>query len=613
MQGLGNKNKNNKEKNQELNDGNYEPDDGGKDDDSNYGDVDVADYDWSTDVKNFSTSDFDLEHMSKVDIENWWSTVKFDYRSNVEEEQEQRIDPDTLNEKQSILYRTLVQHIRNRMNDPDEPPIYLDLAGRAGCGKTYSLRCLVQKIKEMAPHQIISTCAPTGTATTLLPRGSKTIHDLLKLPVNRSVKKPLDPLSIAPLRELQHRFASVLLLVIDEKSMISFDMLFMIDQRLREAFPHKADQVFGNCSLLLMGDFGQLCPVLAAPLYDKQPNSKIENQYLNMGFHAFRKFDMAFTLNQSERQAGEENETFRDILDSLYSGSFDDKHWKILKANNSYNQFSKEKQKEFDDKAVLLSARKVDMIQFNKSKMKKLKQPIAYLRAVHNQEGAAHLSSDKAGGLQKDLWICKGSRIVLTQNLWTEKKLVNGSIGKVEGILYWNDEKPPSLPIILCTFEEYMGPTFVPGMPKCVPIIPKERTFFHRGKPVSRTMIPLLLGWGITIHKSQGMTMDKIFINLGPSEFSAGLTYTAMSRIKSLDNLGFKGVPDLCRLLNIAEGKYFKMRQEYEKKVRPPLEEKFLEYSNRILSNATEESQSSVDEESGSGTEEEINGSTEEE
>ena len=109
------------------------------------------------------------------------------------------------------------------MNDPDEPPLYLDLAGRAGCGKTYTLRCLMQTVKEMASNeQVIVACAPTGTATTLLPQGSMTIHSLLKLPVNRSKKKPMDPLSSESLKDVQHRFKNKHLLVIDEKSMIGF-------------------------------------------------------------------------------------------------------------------------------------------------------------------------------------------------------------------------------------------------------------------------------------------------------------------------------------------------------------------------------------------------------
>ena len=377
--------------------------------------------------------------------------------------------------------------------------------------------------------------------------------------------------------------------MIDEKSMISFDLLYMIDQRLREAFSLNADQHFGGCSILLMGDYGQLPPVVGAPLYDMQPDSNIENQYRNMGFLAFRKFNMCFTLNESKRQAGEENESFRNILDSVYNGTFKKPEWDTLR-DKSYGKLTEEVKKVFDDQAIMLSARKIDMLSFNKRKLREQKQPIAQLRAVHSKPGLAQLPSDKAGGLMKDVWLCRGARVVLTENLWIEEKLVNGSVGTVIGILYWDNEKPPGLPIVLCTFKDYTGPSFLPGVPKCVPIIPKERQFFYRGAMASREMTPLLLGWGITIHKSQGMTLDNTFIRLGPKEFASGLTYTAMSRNKSIDTMCLHPFPDVCRFLNIFNSKTFKRRQFYEKTIRPPLEENFIEYSNRLLSEAENDS-----------------------
>ena len=189
--------------------------------------------------------------------------------------------------------------------------------------------------------------------------------------------------------------------------------------------------------------------------------------------------------------------------------------------------------------------------------------------------------------------------------MWTEEKLVNGSVGKVIGLLYWNNEKPPMLPIVLCTFNEYTGPSFIPGIPKCVPIVPKEHSFWHNKKFESRTMTPLLLGWGITIHKSQGMTLDNTFIRLGPREFASGLTYTAMSRNKSIENMCLHPFPDYCRFLNIFNGQTFKRRQQYETKVRPPLEENFMKYSDEILSREENESLDSNNGESSGGSDEE--------
>ena len=78
--------------------------------------------------------------------------------------------------------------------------------------------------------------------------------------------------------------------------------------------------------------------------------------------------------------------------------------------------------------------------------------------------------------------------------------------------------------------------------------------------------------------------MDKTIIKLGPTEFASGLTYTAMSRNKSMDDMCLKPFPCMDRFLNVFNGKYFKMRKHYQKKVRPPLEQKFMDYSNKSLS-----------------------------
>jgi ATP-dependent DNA helicase PIF1 len=247
----------------------------------------------------------------------------------------------------------------------------------------------------------------------------------------------------------------------------------------------------------------------------------------------------------------------------VYDGTFRKTQYDVLE-KKSFAKLTEESQKLFIETAIVLSARKVDMLRWNKEKLKELNQPIANLRAVHSKRGLEQIPSNKTGGLCKDVWICKGARVVLTENLWTEEKLVNGSIGTIVGILYWGNDKPPTLPIVLCTFKDYTGPSFLPGVPKCVPIPEKTYNFFHSGKPVSRTMIPLLLGWGITIHKSQGMTMDKTIIKLGPTEFASGLTYTAMSRNKAIDDMCLKPFPCMDRFLNVFNGKNFKMRKHYE-------------------------------------------------
>ena len=80
-------------------------------------------------------------------------------------------------------------------------------------------------------------------------------------------------------------------------------------------------------------------------------------------------------------------------------------------------------------------------------------------------------------------------------------------------------------------------------------------------------MIPLIPSYAISIHKIQGQTLDKIIVNIGEKEFAAGLTYTALSRAKKLENIAFENFPDLRRIRNIFKGKRFINRLEEEKRL----------------------------------------------
>ena len=120
-------------------------------------------------------------------------------------------------------------------------------------------------------------------------------------------------------------------------------------------------------------------------------------------------------------------------------------------------------------------------------------------------------------------------------NLWSEVGLCNGATGKVIDIIYADNHSPPSLPVaVIVQFDHYTGPAFIDTLPKCVPIPPvtitsKSLETFHE-----RQQLPLKLAWAITIYKSQGLTLPKAWIDIGPSEKAAGITYVAISRVRSL-------------------------------------------------------------------------------
>ena len=110
----------------------------------------------------------------------------------------------------------------------------------------------------------------------------------------------------------------------------------------------------------------------------------------------------------------------------------------------------------------------------------------------------------------------RGTKFRLSVNLWTAAGLTNGAVGFIHSIIYEPNKKPPQQPAaIIATFENYLGPAWRDTIPNSVVIKPFTRTWHTRGGHNSRTMIPIILGYAITIHKLQGSTEDKIILNPG--------------------------------------------------------------------------------------------------
>jgi len=109
-------------------------------------------------------------------------------------------------------------------------------------------------------------------------------------------------------------------------------------------------------------------------------------------------------------------------------------------------------------------------------------------------------------------------------------------------------------------FDSYSGPTFPDGT---VPITPLRRCWSSSGGgQCSCLQLPLKLAWAVTIHKSQGLTLDKVVINLGKREFSTGLTFVACSRVRQLQDLLFTPPFPFQRLSSLSNSSRLKERQQ---------------------------------------------------
>ena len=157
---------------------------------------------------------------------------------------------------------------------------------------------------------------------------------------------------------------------------------------------------------------------------------------------------------------------------------------------------------------------------------------------------------------------------MLTRNLWTEKGLCNGSMGTVLDIIYKEGDNPPALPIaVLVQFDDsYTGPSFCSDKPRCIPIIPETNESDLHGTFCERQQLPLKLSWAITIHKSQGLTLDKAWVDIGKTEDFVGLTYVGLSRVRKFQDLIVEPMT-LERLQSIKCKGSFKYRVMEEKRL----------------------------------------------
>ena len=135
------------------------------------------------------------------------------------------------------------------------------------------------------------------------------------------------------MRQLQDNFKDTELVVIDEKSMIGQYCFYMIDARLRQAKPSRANMPFGGISIILMGDFAQLGPVRDQPLFmspDEKSKSGTNPQVLS-GYHLFMNhFSKNSLIFDEVMRQGPDQKEFKEILDRLANGKLTLLDWKIL-------------------------------------------------------------------------------------------------------------------------------------------------------------------------------------------------------------------------------------------------------------------------------------------
>ncbi|XP_060087615.1 ATP-dependent DNA helicase PIF1 [Heteronotia binoei] len=364
--------------------------------------------------------------------------------------------------------------------------------GSAGTGKSY----LLKKIMASLPPNSTYATASTGVAACQI--GGTTLHAFAGV---GSGKAPLHQcIELAQRSGVRLQWLNCQHLIIDEISMVAgefFDKLEAVARTVR-----KCENPFGGIQLIICGDFLQLPPVSKGTEQAKfcfQAKSWWKCIHLNM------------ELTKVQRQTDRD---FISLLDAVRQGRCTDEVTKQLTATAAHRV-------ERDGiLATQLCTHKDDVELTNAKRLRELSGDSRFFKAV-DSDPVLVKTLDVQCPVSSIIELKIGAQVMLTKNLDVSQSLVNGARGVVIGF----ETEGKGLPKVrfLC------GVTTVVGLERWV-------LKGSAGTHLTRQQVPLKLAWAISIHKSQGMSLDCVEISLA-RVFECGQAYVALSRARSLAGL----------------------------------------------------------------------------
>lgn len=369
------------------------------------------------------------------------------------------------------------------------------LTGEAGSGKTYVLNNYISWLKEKKIKTAVT--ASTGIAATHL--DGSTIHSWSGI----GVKDFITPTILDQLeqkRNIWNRFQETEVLIIDEISMLPGSFLDMCDIVARH-LKRIPDKPFGGLQIVLCGDFFQLPPIK-------------KNDY---AFQSRIWSELQLVICYLKEQYRQEDYEFLELLSSIRSAKINEKHKKYLfQKCRSYNH---------NHNLLCLYTHNEDVDKLNEEHLNIIKTK-EYFFEMTSKGKDFYVDSLKKGCLAPEvLRLKEGAKVMFVKND-PKGTYVNGTQGTVIG---FNN----NIPLVKTNFGTIVFAT---------PVSWKKEEDEKVLAEIKQ--IPLRLAWAITIHKSQGMTLDEAEMDLSQC-FVPGQGYVALSRVKSFNGLYLKGLNQL--------------------------------------------------------------------
>ena len=371
------------------------------------------------------------------------------------------------------------------------------LTGEPGSGKTHTINRYVQWLRERGIEPAV--CASTGIAATHL--GGMTIHSWSGIGIKSNVSD-YDIEMIQSREKTARRIVEAKVLVIDEISMLDAQTLDSVDRVLRtlRRRPLMPEQPFGGLQIIFVGDFFQLPPISRK----EQPKFAFESS-------AWKEANPVICyLSEQHRQ---EDTEFLELLGAFRRGILSAAHRTRLRSRAGVS--SKE------STATQLYTHNENVDRINHESLHKIDGNLHVFRMT-SRGPAALVESLKNQCLSPEtLELKEGAKVLFTRNNF-DAGYVNGTLGEV------------------VSFSN-LGAPIVKTKNDTITVEPIEWVIQDGNHILARiTQVPLRLAWAITVHKSQGMSLDAAVIDLSQA-FEFGQGYVAISRVRSLQGLFLEG------------------------------------------------------------------------
>lgn len=375
------------------------------------------------------------------------------------------------------------------------------LTGEPGAGKTHTINEYVTYLRDRKVEVAIT--ASTGIAATHI--GGMTIHSWSGVGIKNSLSKyEID--AIATRDYIYKRVKKARVLIIDEVSMLGANMLTMVESICRTIKQEEAP--FGGMQVILVGDFFQLPPVV------RQDEIKPGVGLFAYESPAWQAANLLTCyLTEQHRQ---DDMNFLDVLSAIRRDAVSAEHTQHLEARKITSA-------EFPKGVPKLFSHNADVDRVNSEILAKL--PVEEKKFAMNSSGPATMvAALQKGCLSPDTLCLKvGAAVMFTKNN-PQKKFVNGTLGTVE------------------SFKPYTNyPVVKTRAGKLIEVEPMDWSVEENGRiKASVSQVPLRLAWAITVHKSQGISLDEAVMDLS-QVFEFGQGYVALSRVRRLSGLHLLG------------------------------------------------------------------------